>query len=90
MYSLNTDEDLTHYGQSLSSLEKFEEPDLASDDEEGGMIDSKYTFQTIEVCWAIRRHSDRKGLLKRWKYTRSQCINTFHFEISTHFLPKMI
>lgn len=39
-FSLNEDEDdLTHFGQSLSSIEKFEEPLVSEDEEDGGRID---------------------------------------------------
>ncbi|XP_061183430.1 nucleolar protein 14-like [Saccostrea echinata] len=40
-FSLNDDEDdLTHYGQSLSSIEKFEEPEASEDEEDSGRIDA--------------------------------------------------
>lgn len=40
-FSLNEDEDdLTHFGQSLSSIEKFEEPLVSEDEEDGGRIDA--------------------------------------------------
>lgn len=40
-FSLNEDEDdLTHFGQSLSSIEKFEEPLVSDDEEDGGKIDA--------------------------------------------------
>ncbi|XP_022335567.2 nucleolar protein 14-like [Crassostrea virginica] len=40
-FSLNEDEDdLTHFGQSLSSIEKFEEPVLSDEEEDGGRIDA--------------------------------------------------
>lgn len=40
-FSLNEDEDdLTHFGQSLSSIEKFEEPLVSDDEEDGGRIDA--------------------------------------------------
>eukprot|EP00057_Strongylocentrotus_purpuratus_P008349 XP_011662823.1 PREDICTED: nucleolar protein 14 [Strongylocentrotus purpuratus] len=61
MYSLNTDEDLTHYGQSLSSLEKFEEPDLASDDEEGGMIDKKFVAEEHFGGFLTKKKTDEEG-----------------------------
>lgn len=39
-FSLNEDEDdLTHFGQSLSSIEKFEEPLVSEDEVDGGRID---------------------------------------------------
>ena len=41
MFKLNDDdEDLTHYGQTLSEIERFEEPNVSGseDDEAGGQI----------------------------------------------------
>ncbi|KAK6185807.1 hypothetical protein SNE40_007956 [Patella caerulea] len=34
IYSLNEDEDLTHYGQSLSNIEKFDNPVVSDEDED--------------------------------------------------------
>lgn len=40
---MNEDEDdLTHFGQSLSSIEKFEEPVLSDEEEDGGRIDGQW------------------------------------------------
>lgn len=45
-YSLNdNEEELTHYGQSLSEIEKFDNPDISDeDDEDQGRIDGKFLF----------------------------------------------
>ena len=43
-FSLNdNEEELTHYGQSLSEIEKFDNPDISDDedDEDKGRIDGK-------------------------------------------------
>ena len=42
-FNLNEDEDqLTHFGQSLAEIEKFDEPDISDEDEDGqGNIDGK-------------------------------------------------
>jgi len=52
---LNEDEDLTHYGQSLSEIEKFENPgDSDSDnDEEQGRLGGIYfsiIYKKIVIC----------------------------------------
>ncbi|XP_071170324.1 nucleolar protein 14-like isoform X2 [Mytilus edulis] len=46
-YSLNdNEEELTHYGQSLSEIEKFDNPDISDeDDEDQGRIDGKLVSQ---------------------------------------------
>lgn len=44
-FSLNEEEDdLTHFGQSLSSIEKFEEPLVSEDEEDGGRIDGQSNY----------------------------------------------
>ena len=45
MFKLNDDdEDLTHYGQTLSEIEKFEEPNVSGseDEETGGQIGGEW------------------------------------------------
>jgi len=39
----DNEEELTHYGQSLSEIEKFDNPDISDDedDEDKGRIDGK-------------------------------------------------
>ncbi|XP_077992543.1 nucleolar protein 14-like isoform X2 [Glandiceps talaboti] len=45
-YSLNDEEEeLTHYGQSLAEIEKFETPLDESDDEEAGRLDAEYVAE---------------------------------------------
>ncbi|XP_041476417.1 nucleolar protein 14-like [Lytechinus variegatus] len=61
LYSLNTDEDLTHYGQSLSSLEKFEEPDLESDEEDTGLIDKKFVAEEHFGGFLTKKKTDEEG-----------------------------
>ena len=44
IFNLNEDDELTHYGQSLSEIEKFDEPmisDDEEDDEDHGKISGK-------------------------------------------------
>ncbi|KAI8492824.1 nucleolar complex protein 14 [Branchiostoma belcheri] len=41
-FSLNEEEELTHFGQSLSQIEKFEEPDSDSDDDATGKLSGEY------------------------------------------------
>ena len=46
IFKLNEEEDLTHYGQSLSEIEKFEDPvgsDI-EDDRENWKIDGKWNL----------------------------------------------
>ncbi|XP_038064843.1 nucleolar protein 14-like isoform X2 [Patiria miniata] len=46
IYQLNEEEELTHYGQSLADVEKFEDTQLASDDEdEDGNLGAKYVAE---------------------------------------------
>ena len=33
-FSLNDDEELTHYGQSLADIEKFDEPEISDNEED--------------------------------------------------------
>ena len=43
LFNLNETDDLTHYGQSLAEIEKFEDPVDSDSDEEGiGKIDGKW------------------------------------------------
>ena len=47
---MNEDDELTHYGQSLSEIEKFDEPmisDDEEDDEDHGKISGKNSIGTI-------------------------------------------
>ncbi|XP_067656248.1 nucleolar protein 14-like [Haliotis asinina] len=37
-FNLNDDEELTHYGQSLSEIEKFDDPEISDEDEDAGKI----------------------------------------------------
>ncbi|XP_071089794.1 nucleolar protein 14-like isoform X2 [Haliotis cracherodii] len=37
-FNLNDDEELTHYGQSLSEIEKFDDPEISDEDEDSGKI----------------------------------------------------
>ncbi|XP_066277879.1 nucleolar protein 14-like isoform X1 [Branchiostoma lanceolatum] len=41
-FSLNEEEELTHFGQSLSQIEKFEEPDSDSEDDATGKLSGEY------------------------------------------------
>ncbi|XP_070540572.1 nucleolar protein 14-like [Ptychodera flava] len=45
IYNLNEEEELTHYGQSLAEVEKFEHPLDESDDDEAGRLDAEYVAQ---------------------------------------------
>ena len=33
-FNLNEEEELTHYGQSLAEIEKFDDPDMSSDEDD--------------------------------------------------------
>lgn len=57
-FSLNEDEDdLTHFGQSLSSIEKFEEPLVSEDEEDGGRIDgqSYYVIYFYRIFFGLQK-----------------------------------
>ena len=50
MFKLNDDdEDLTHYGQTLSEIERFEEPNVSGseDDEAGGQIGGEWGVRAL-------------------------------------------
>ena len=54
LFKLNDDnDDLTHYGQSLSEIEKFEEPEgsCSEDEETGGQIGG--VFVCVSVCLSV-------------------------------------
>lgn len=65
-YSLNdNEEELTHYGQSLSEIEKFDNPDISDeDDEDQGRIDG------MILCsgkgGGLRYHLEVKAELMKW------------------------
>ena len=44
LYNLNEDEELTHYGQSLSEIEKFENPVSSDDDDNDGKLAGTFCF----------------------------------------------
>lgn len=55
MYNLNEEEELTHYGQSLAEMEKFN--DLANSDdesEEKGLLSGKYCPKLKEAYCSIK------------------------------------
>ena len=50
MFDLNDDEEeLTHYGQSLAEIEKFEQPESDSDDDDLGKIEGEMSLQKPDV-----------------------------------------
>ncbi|XP_002742430.1 nucleolar protein 14-like [Saccoglossus kowalevskii] len=62
VYNLNDDEELTHYGQSLAHIEKFENP-LESDDEddeEMGRLDATYVAEEHFGGFLTRKKDDNK------------------------------
>ncbi|XP_072177495.1 nucleolar protein 14-like [Diadema setosum] len=61
IFSLNADEELTHYGQSLSSMEKFEEPQLESDDDEDGRINKQFVAEQHFGGFLTKKKSEEDG-----------------------------
>ena len=61
MFNLNEDEEeLTHYGQSLSSIEKFEDPeesDSEEEDVEKGLFGKTSNFNLRIIKGYTRGHS---------------------------------
>ncbi|XP_046571254.1 nucleolar protein 14-like [Haliotis rubra] len=62
-FNLNDDEELTHYGQSLSEIEKFDDPEISDEDEDSGKIGGKAIiggFGGQSLHRAFDRQSERE------------------------------
>ncbi|XP_033633176.1 nucleolar protein 14-like isoform X2 [Asterias rubens] len=60
-YQLNEDEDLTHYGQSLADIEKFEDTEFMSDDEDQDCnLGAKYVADEHFGGFLLKKKTDDK------------------------------
>lgn len=50
LYNLNEDEELTHYGQSLAEMEKFDIANSDDESEEKGLLSGKINWPFIQVA----------------------------------------
>lgn len=50
LYNLNEDEELTHYGQSLAEMEKFDITNSDDESEEKGLLSGKINWPFIQVA----------------------------------------
>ncbi|XP_041369005.1 nucleolar protein 14-like [Gigantopelta aegis] len=73
-YSLNDEEELTHYGQSLSEIEKFEDPVVSDDedDEDKGKINAKLVSE--EHFGGFMKRKDDEEENKTWKERMEEMI----------------
>lgn len=77
LYSLNDEEELTHYGQSLSEIEKFEDPTFSDedDDEDKGRIGAKMVAEEHFGGFLSKRDEDGDdGKQKTWKERMEEII----------------
>lgn len=49
VYNLNEDEELTHYGQSLAEMEKFDIVNSDDESEEKGLLSGEINWSFIQV-----------------------------------------
>ncbi|XP_056004719.1 nucleolar protein 14-like isoform X2 [Ostrea edulis] len=77
-FSLNDDDDdLTHFGQSLSSIEKFEEPQISDEEEEdGGRIDADMVAKEHFGGFTLNSNYEELGGQKQksWKEKMEEVI----------------
>ncbi|XP_035673033.1 nucleolar protein 14-like [Branchiostoma floridae] len=60
-FSLNEDEELTHFGQSLSQIEKFEEPESDSEDDATGKLSGEYVKEAHFGGFLTKKASKDSG-----------------------------
>lgn len=74
-FNLNEEEELTHYGQSLSQIEKFEDPEPESDDDEDrGKIDAQQVADEHFGGFLTKKSSNETETAKSWKERMEETI----------------
>ncbi|KAK3603036.1 hypothetical protein CHS0354_037784 [Potamilus streckersoni] len=67
-FNLNEDEELTHYGQSLSQIEKFEDPDDSDEeDDDNGRIGAKMVSEEHFGGFMTRKEAEDARDARSWK-----------------------
>ncbi|XP_064601110.1 nucleolar protein 14-like [Liolophura sinensis] len=72
LFNLDEDIELTHYGQSLAEMEKFEAPEISDDDLDAGNLDGDVSS---ELFGGFLKKSDEKGDDKPWKERLQEIIS---------------
>ncbi|KAL5022325.1 hypothetical protein ScPMuIL_001480 [Solemya velum] len=74
-FNLNEEDELTHYGQSLSEIEKFEEPVASDEEDDMGLIDAKMVSDEHFGGFFTKKEMEEKDDKRSWKERMEEVIS---------------